>query len=125
MFLEVALYGGKTVLCLHQLRFWWMGCIILRIYNGLARLQCRIHRCHGNPMISCFVFFVCITTLVSGGANGVLLKLKFPKKYAYADNFELARAFLRRFNVVVHCGRSLSYSSIGKVGSKDANPAKK
>ena len=69
--------------------------------------------------------FLCITTLVPGGANGVLLKLKFPKRYAYADNFGLTCAFLSRFNVVVYCGRSLSHSSIGKVGSKDTNPAKK
>ena len=50
--------------------------------------------------------FVCMTTLDPGGAKGVLLKSKCPKRYAYTDKFGLTVDGHSKFKIGKACGRS-------------------
>ena len=64
-------------------------------------------------------------TRVPGGARGVRLKLKLQKVAAYAEILVWQREDRRRFNVMSHCGNSLSHSWIWKFGSSVAIHARK
>ena len=65
-------------------------------------------------------------TLVPGGARGVRLKLKLQKKVAaYAERLGWRCEDCRIFNVMSHCGNSLSYYWIGKFGLSVAILARK
>ena len=44
--------------------------------------------------------FMCVTTFVPGGANGVTEKLNSPKIYVYVDIFELERDARKTFRVI-------------------------
>ena len=63
------------------------------------------------------------STLVPGGAIGVVLKSKLPNNAAYADNDWFRRAERSKFNVILHCGRSRSHSREGNCGSHVYKPA--
>ena len=58
-----------------------------------------------------------------GGARGVAWKLNTPKTASCADREGLRLEARREFNVREHCGRSLSHSCIGKLGSTVQSPA--
>ena len=64
-------------------------------------------------------------TRVPGGARGVRLKLKLLKVAAYAERLDWRREYRRRFNVMSHCGKNLSHSWIGKLGSSVDIPDRK
>ena len=69
--------------------------------------------------------FRCAITFVPGGARGILLKSKFPKRYACADKVGLHLAERNRFNVISACSINLSHCDTGKSGSTVASPALK
>ena len=58
-----------------------------------------------TPRVALFGF-LCIRTFGPAGTSGVLLKSKFPNRYAYAERFGLSRHGHRRFKVSSACGRS-------------------
>ena len=61
-------------------------------------------------------------TLVSGGASGVLLKLKTLLIYAYEEIFGLVRALRSKFRVMSACGRRQSHLVIENFGSREQSP---
>jgi hypothetical protein len=62
---------------------------------------------------------------VPGGAKGVALKLKFPKRAACAESFGWRRDERRRLSVSVAWSMSRSHSVKGNLGSQVARPARK
>lgn len=64
-------------------------------------------------------------TFVPGGAMGVLLKSKLPKRYAWAESLGLMRELRNRLRVRTAWPMSLSHSVTGNSGSALASPARK
>ena len=67
--------------------------------------------------------FSCTTTLVPGGAIGVVLKLKFPNNTSYAEGDGFRLADLNILMVIFHCDRSRSHSLEGDFESQVYNSA--
>ena len=68
---------------------------------------------------------MCVTHLVPGGANGVLLKLKIPNRKAFAERAGLVLEERRRLRVSSAWKSRRSHSPRGKSGGKEARLAKK
>ena len=77
---------------------------------------------HYRPLLCLVSRSLKITALVPGGASGVLLKSKFPCKYAYTDSFGLVLDDCNRFNVISTYTNSLNHRYMGNCRSMDANP---
>lgn len=72
-----------------------------------------------------WVGLMCTKVLVPGGAIGVLVKVCWPSKMAYADNFGLMLEGRGMLRVAWACGMSLHHRCMGKSDGVEDRPAMK